>query len=185
MDSVVKYRLWCNTESKWEYIILEENENAPTTCPADPSHTIDTTKTSIIDSLEKANTKVEQQIPAGGSATLFEGFSFTATAGQVTQFDYKITQDFYLNEGEIELQNHAFADKIVKEIVDVDGLIAPAGTVLRSYIKNYPLRVSGPTPFKTDKKTAINLNGFYIRVKYTSTGGTNVEANVRMRGFDS
>lgn len=47
-----KYRVWCSTDSKWEYIWLEDTATAPTTCPANPAHTIDSAKTSSVDTAE-------------------------------------------------------------------------------------------------------------------------------------
>jgi hypothetical protein len=45
--ALYKYRVWCNTDSKYEYIWLEDTEAAPTTCPTDTNHVIDSAKTSV------------------------------------------------------------------------------------------------------------------------------------------
>lgn len=129
--------------------------------------------------------KTEAEVGTGGSTNLFEGYQFTATAGQTSIIDHKFTWDFHLHVGTLETQNQHFKDKIKLEIVDVDGYAYPAGTVLKTYVKNYPLEASGKTHFETNKKTEGNLNNFYLRMHYTSIGTTNVEGNVRMRGFDS
>jgi hypothetical protein len=47
MATVNKYRVWCDTDSKYEYVWAE---TAPTACPTDTGHTIDTSKTSIVES---------------------------------------------------------------------------------------------------------------------------------------
>ncbi|MHA2062821.1 MAG: hypothetical protein ACXABY_00330 [Candidatus Thorarchaeota archaeon] len=42
------YRVWCTTDEKWEYTsFLLEDDGAPTVCPENPAHGIDTNKTSI------------------------------------------------------------------------------------------------------------------------------------------
>jgi hypothetical protein len=35
-----KYKIFCETDNRWEYSILEETSPAPTTCPVDTNHTI-------------------------------------------------------------------------------------------------------------------------------------------------
>jgi len=52
MAVLYKYRVWCDTDSQWEYL-WSESETAPTTCPADPvGHTIDSNKTSVVETTE-------------------------------------------------------------------------------------------------------------------------------------
>jgi len=47
---VIKYRVWCNTDSQWEEVILSTTAAVPTTCPTDPiGHTIDGNKTTILE----------------------------------------------------------------------------------------------------------------------------------------
>lgn len=47
---IYKYRVWCSTENKWEYIWLEDTQSAPTSCPTNVAHTIDSNKTTIVSS---------------------------------------------------------------------------------------------------------------------------------------
>lgn len=47
--TLLKYRVRCTTMNKWEYIWLDENDAAPTTCPADPGHGINADATSIVE----------------------------------------------------------------------------------------------------------------------------------------
>jgi hypothetical protein len=47
MAIINKYRIWCSTDGKYEYIWSEEE---PTTCPVDTGHTIDSSKTAIVES---------------------------------------------------------------------------------------------------------------------------------------
>lgn len=63
-EEVYKYQVWCDTDSKYETVWAEEK---PTTCPANDGHTIDQSKTTIIDQV--ANTDVE-----------ISNASFTATS---------------------------------------------------------------------------------------------------------
>jgi hypothetical protein len=51
MADLYKYRLWCSTDNTWEYMWQEAELTAPTTCPTDTGHTVDTTKTSITEIL--------------------------------------------------------------------------------------------------------------------------------------
>ena len=47
--TVYQYRVWCSTDSKWVY--TDYRESAPTACPENNGHAIDTSKTAIVDSL--------------------------------------------------------------------------------------------------------------------------------------
>jgi len=55
--SLFKYRIWCNTESTW---VESWDEETPTTCPNNNTHSIDTTKTVITEQAE-----VEPRDPSG------------------------------------------------------------------------------------------------------------------------
>jgi hypothetical protein len=48
--NVKKYKVWCDTDSQWEEVILDADDAVPTTCPTDPvGHTIDSNKTAIVE----------------------------------------------------------------------------------------------------------------------------------------
>jgi hypothetical protein len=50
-EEVYKFRVWCDTEGKYETVW---SETTPTSCPSDPlGHTIDQNKTSIIEQISK------------------------------------------------------------------------------------------------------------------------------------
>jgi len=49
MATTYKYRLWCEDESAWVTWLIAEGEPTPTTCPKNTAHTIDTTKTCIVE----------------------------------------------------------------------------------------------------------------------------------------
>jgi len=44
-----KYRIWCDTDSKWEYQWADESDAVPTACPTDTGHSVDTAKTSVVE----------------------------------------------------------------------------------------------------------------------------------------
>jgi hypothetical protein len=44
--SLQQYRIWCVTDGQYEYAW---SETEPTVCPVNPGHTIDTTKTAVVD----------------------------------------------------------------------------------------------------------------------------------------
>lgn len=46
-----KYRVWCNTDSKYEYVW---SETVPTTCPIDTGHSIDTAKTVVVERISES-----------------------------------------------------------------------------------------------------------------------------------
>lgn len=46
-----KYRVWCNDDSRWEELWLDENDGDPANCPTNATHVIDTTKTSVLETV--------------------------------------------------------------------------------------------------------------------------------------
>jgi len=56
--SLKKYRIWCSTDSKYEYRWTEGIE--PTTCPENTSHTIDVSKTRIVDNRKDSLVKIDE-----------------------------------------------------------------------------------------------------------------------------
>ena len=82
-STVYKYRVWCDTDSKWEYVWRDENEAVPSLCPVNTGHTIDTAKTSIVEQSSTNVVKVqEEEIPTGGHfATTTIKIDVDATTG--------------------------------------------------------------------------------------------------------
>lgn len=63
MTTVYKYRVFCATDAKFEYVW---GETEPTTCPTNSSHTINSTKTSIVDTCESNVVTVREESTATG-----------------------------------------------------------------------------------------------------------------------
>lgn len=67
MTIVYKYRLYCNTETAYVY---DWAETEPTTCPNNTAHTIDSTKTTIVETQGKNPTSAEG-VPLVDNAGMF------------------------------------------------------------------------------------------------------------------
>lgn len=77
MADVFKYRVWCETEGKYVEGWFEEE---PTTCPNNNTHTIDTSKTSIVEDIStdekrdpSGKLRVHETSRALGTITYFTG----------------------------------------------------------------------------------------------------------------
>jgi len=46
MSTISHWRVWCDTDGRWEQLWLDSSSPAPTTCPTDTAHAIDGVKTS-------------------------------------------------------------------------------------------------------------------------------------------
>jgi len=65
MTTLYKYRIYCSTDSQYEY---QWAETEPSTCPTNTAHTIDATKTSIVDKVDPNETLIkEESTPTGGN----------------------------------------------------------------------------------------------------------------------
>ena len=64
MSTINKYRVWCDTDSKWEYMWAE---TTPTKCPTNTAHSIDSAKITIVDKVtEDLMTIREEDVVTGG-----------------------------------------------------------------------------------------------------------------------
>lgn len=78
MTTLYKYKIWCTTDSKWEY---KWDTEAPTTCPTNNTHSVNTSSISIEDHVEETEVKIkEETIPTGGNFVA-QSISFIAATG--------------------------------------------------------------------------------------------------------
>jgi len=65
MTSISRYRIYCSDESAYKYVW---NDTAPTTCPDNNTHTVDTNSITIIDQISTEKIEIrEEAIPTGGN----------------------------------------------------------------------------------------------------------------------
>jgi hypothetical protein len=95
---------------------------------------------------------------------------FTAAANSTTSHDLKLTANTWVWGGDMVVQGASPVDGDWGElqVVDVDGIMYPAGTVLRTIIpKKY---ISGARIFTTSSpngQPSLVVSGLYLRFSYT------------------
>jgi hypothetical protein len=104
------------------------------------------------------------------------GVTGTATGGGTTHIDYKLTDDCLLAGGEFITKTSVFGDSITFQVVDVDGIVSPAGTVLNEFVTNFYLIEDQQKQFgfRAEYPAKI-ISGLYLRLIYNSTGLLNVK----------
>lgn len=110
------------------------------------------------------------------------GFAFTAIAGATTDGEYKLTANRIIDGTQIICKNHVHGDKVTFQVVDKDNILGyGAGTVLDDFGVDWYLAEDqmDQKPIRLSYSAEI-FSGLYIRVKYTSVGGTNVEVKVNI-----
>jgi len=103
-----------------------------------------------------------------------KGFRWELTAGETNLKDVKFDENLRLSGGGyyIPIEAHE-GDYIEFQIVDVDGLYYPAGTVLSTFISSD--YVWDGKDFDVQMADAVLVYaGLYLRLKYVSTGSENV-----------
>lgn len=106
----------------------------------------------------------------------FRGHSFagTATAGQTTNIDYKLTAERHMNGGRLILQDNHIDDQICFQVIDKDNVLGyGANTILDEFIKDYYLPLNSNLEVRLDYKAKIIAN-LYLRLVYKSAGNTDV-----------
>jgi hypothetical protein len=103
------------------------------------------------------------------------GIKGTATKNTVTDFDYKMPEDRYINGTETFLQNQEWDDSIKLQVIDIDNILGyGANFVLDEFGKDWNIATDterqGPyiLPYP-----ALVYKDLYVRMKYDATGITN------------
>lgn len=113
-----------------------------------------------------------------GFRARFQGiFSGTAEAGTTTDFDFRVAQERYINGVRLLLEDHTLGDKVDFQVVDIDNVLGMgANTVLDEFGKDWFVDPALHTqPDVLVPYPARILTGLYIRLKYHSSGSTDVK----------
>jgi hypothetical protein len=180
---VNKFRIFCVTDNKYEYVWLEDGEAAPSFCPVNSSHTIDANSISIVQSVSEDVYSVENSIGKGGPQVNLRGMYFTATAGEDTVYNYDIAEKLFLRGAKLLIDGCSFFDSLSLELVDHQNLLGyGAGFVLSKYASNYPVH-QGMELFDNERLTELDLNGFRFKLTYKSLGSVDVKVALGLRGY--
>lgn len=185
---LLKYKIYCNTDSKYEYVWKESTDSAPTTCPANTSHSVNTSSVSVVLSQDSDVQKTQKAIAPDERTDRPVGFNkFTATKNSTTTHDFKITESgLYLMGGVLHTANQVLGDLISFVIIDIDNVLGfGANTVLSDYMKEYPVDPSGKTEFISESITESTIpQNTYCRLSYKSIGTTSdVEGVLGLKSF--
>lgn len=80
MSTVHKYRVYCTTDSKYEFTW---GETEPTTCPTNTGHTINTSLTTIVDTLKENLVTVNENKEGLGGSYKMKGYVIKIPASHV------------------------------------------------------------------------------------------------------
>ena len=119
--------------------------------------------------------------PKGMRARLVGSHFINLTAGQVTNVDWQIPQltfggenkTSYFDGVEYYSANSKIGDTVTFQVVDKDGILYPAGTVVEEFATGLYVIPDQRDAFILYKAKLVP--GLYIRVVYTSTGASNVD----------
>ena len=86
--TLYKYRVHCTTDNQNEFIWLDENDSEPTTCPTNTSHSIDSSKTTIVDSRKPENIRIKEESIPTGEHFMCETKVINTNANDTSENDY-------------------------------------------------------------------------------------------------
>lgn len=105
------------------------------------------------------------------------GFRGTAPVGVVTSLNFPVgVEDRYMNGLRIILVNHAEADTLGLQVVDIDNVLGyGAGLVLKTFAITWNVDSSVSDQGRDIYNFVAKLPaGVYLRINYTSTGAVDV-----------
>ena len=108
------------------------------------------------------------------------GTSGTCPYGTTFNLDYKLPYDCILTGGYLILKNHVWGDTVTQQVVDIDNVMGyGANVVLKEFVTNWNVADDVQAQqMIVAGYPAKPFQDLYLRVKYTSTGGTNVSVAV-------
>jgi hypothetical protein len=75
MTTIYKWRIYCNTDNRWEYVW---SETQPTTCPINTNHTVNNNSVNIVETLSDTIVALKENTTGGtGDHVKFDTLSFT------------------------------------------------------------------------------------------------------------
>ncbi len=85
-ENLYKYRVYCEDDSKYEFIWLSENDPTPTTCPTNTSHTITTSLTTIIETRDHSEVTIKEEDIKSGGHYFLQSIQFDAIPDTTTTY---------------------------------------------------------------------------------------------------
>jgi hypothetical protein len=108
-----------------------------------------------------------------------QGIIGVAIAGASTNFDFVLPEDRLISGGALLCKGANWGDNITFQVVDKDGILAPAGTVLNEFVTDWYIMDSSEFQLELRCQYPAKIyQGLYVRLIYNSTGTSNV--NVAM-----
>ena len=192
-----KWKIYCETDSKWEYWHLPETESAPTTCPTDTAHTITAGSVAIAEVIDPNIQKSQIKIGEDEISLLEFGYNFTAAKNSITDHD-KLLPIKYIRGCWVEAIDQEFGDNIRVQIIDKDGVGVTLGWysqaqfdamgnifVASEFGTNVQIPTNGIYTVVSESRSKAMASGLYVRVKYDSKGVTNdVKVKFNCRGYN-
>jgi hypothetical protein len=133
-----------------------------------------------IDFLKSGATLSSDGIPLSRSTAFSDASNFrfrgnamegTATKNATTNIDYKLTEERYLNGGQMIIQNQVIGDYVKFQVIDKDNILGyGSNVVLDEFISKWYIREISSQPeilLPYPAKIPANL---YIRIIYVSVG---------------
>lgn len=154
MAILYKHRIYCSTDSKYEYIWLE-TETHPEVCPTNTAHTINPALSSIVERKDQNLIRVmEEESPTGGNFKC-ETIAFNAEASSTTtynaQFPFDIsilavymvtTNDQVGDTMEVIVAPNTTVGVVTSEVSASDTVISVSSTVLDNIYKGYKVTIT-------------------------------------------
>jgi len=171
---VYKYRVWCNTDSKWEYVWAEVE---PTVCPVDTAHPIDTAKTAVVSTKgspaldsEGRMKKSPDKEAADKGVKYMNGneAKLVATLGTTTTFDLTLAEDIEL----IGVLLWVGSDALVGDSVKLE--VMSGATPVGDFGPEFWVVPGQHQVFQEEITKKDLVTGLKLRLTYTSTGGVDV-----------
>jgi hypothetical protein len=110
---------------------------------------------------------------------LGDATSGTAIAGATSDIDFRIEGAYMIFGAEMIYEHAANGDYVALQIIDKDNIIgAGANYVLCEWVKKWYVPFAETRWKCTSEMTTVLPPGLYARLKYTSTGATDVPVKI-------
>lgn len=108
-----------------------------------------------------------------------QGVTTTVAAGTSGNLDWECPDDRIMTGGYLLAKGSVWGDTATLQVVDINGVLAPAGTILNEFVTNLCIHED------TQLKIALEMpypakifQGLFLRVRYTSSGLADVRVGI-------
>ena len=171
MTTILKYRIYCTTDSVYRYWFLPDTSAAPTTCPDNTAHSIDSAQTAIIDTITQETVGVNLKKDIFSNLVVSQYTPIIQSSFTGNEINPQLYVETYRNGGNSTLEDMSVNLNLTTTVGSYAFIRSRS---CLKYLPGYSIHMSGAARFDTPVAGSNQFFGAYsnsndILVGYSGT----------------